>query len=174
MSSPLTNKAPAADAYVALASWWDRVRAMVAGWSERRRLKREFASLRDRGELERTLSDAGIASSDVTRLLRAHPETPEQLDQMMARLGIDRAALPRSIAVSTTLREMEWRCGECADWHKCRDWLAGRDADAKYRSFCPNAAKLDELRCAETQDGQSSFGQPSGVLAEAATAPREG
>src|SRR5579863_3324735 len=135
-----------------------RIRLMIEGWRERNRLRRELSSLRDRGELERTLSDSGIAPSDVPRLLRAHPHTPEQLAEMMQRLGIERGALPRTTGVAEALREMEWRCGACADWQKCRAWLAGSEAPGSYRAFCPNAETLDELRCAETSGEGCSFG----------------
>jgi len=98
--------------------------------------------------------------------MRAHPRTPQQLAEMMRRLGIDRAALPRSPAVAEALRAMEWRCGECADWRKCRTWLASGDAPGSYRALCPNAEALDELRCSETAASGSSLRNPCGILAE--------
>ena len=135
----------------------------VDGWRERSRLRRELDNLRQQGELDRTLIDSGIAPSDVDRLMRSHPHTGEQLAQMMQRLGIDRAALPRSPTVLEELRATEWRCGECADWRKCRTWLVSRDAPDSYRAFCPNAETLDELRTSG-----ASFRRPCGILAELA------
>jgi uncharacterized protein YjiS (DUF1127 family) len=120
----------------------------VEGWRERSRLRRELDTLRRHGEFERTLSDNGIAFSDVPRLMRAHPHTQQQLDQMMHRLGIDRAALGPGSAVTGILRAIEWQCGECADWRKCRAWLAAPDATESHRAFCPNAEAFDELRSA--------------------------
>lgn len=141
----------------------------VEGWRERSRLRRELDNLRQHGEYDRTLIDTGIAPSDVSRLMRMHPRTRQQLADMMQRLGIDRAALPRSPAVAEALRAMEWRCGECADWRKCRAWLASRDAPGNYRVFCPNAEALDELRCAESPAPGASFRKPCGILAELET-----
>jgi hypothetical protein len=142
----------------------------VEGWRERSRLRREFDDLRRRGDLDRTLSDSGIAPSDVPRLMRAHPRAPEQLAEMMQRLGIERAALAHTPAVAEALRAMQWQCGECADWRKCRKWLASRDGLGSYRAFCPNAEALDALRCSESAASGSSLGMPCGILAELETA----
>ena len=142
-----------------------RIWLAAEGWRERMQLRRELDHLRQHGELERTLRDSGIAPTDIYRLMRAHPRTCEQLDDMMQRLGIARDALPRSPAVAEGLRAMEWRCGECADWRKCRRWLDAADAPGSYRAFCPNAEALDELRMAG-----ESFGKPRGVLTELAVA----
>jgi hypothetical protein len=131
----------------------DLVLTTVAGWWERYQLWRELDALRQRGELERTLADSGIGSSDVYRLLRAHPRTRQQLAAMMRRVGIDRAALPRSVPVLETLRAMEWRCGECADWRKCRAWLASSEAPEGYPAFCPNVEAFERLRGAEAGAG---------------------
>ena len=124
----------------------DRVRLAFEGWWRRVRLGRELDMLRQRGELERTLSDSGISPSDVPRLMRAHPGAPQQLDEMMRRLGIDRATLPADPRVIEGLRAIEWRCGDCADWRRCRAWLASREPAGSHRDFCPNAEALDELR----------------------------
>jgi uncharacterized protein YjiS (DUF1127 family) len=146
-----------------LARW---LAGFVEGWRERAQLRREFARLAQQGELDRTLADSGIAHSDVLRLMHAHPGTPQQLRRMMARLGIDRAALPRSKAVADAIREMEWRCGECSDWRHCRAWLESGASAESYRTFCRNAAELDRLRCREVE---TSAGEPPhrcGLLAE--------
>jgi uncharacterized protein YjiS (DUF1127 family) len=127
----------------------------IDGWRKRARLRRELEGLRRRGELDRTLIDNGIAPCEVSRLLRTHPGAPEQLTKMMGRLGLDRAALPRNAAVIETLRAMEWGCGECGSWRKCRSWLAGSEPRESYRAFCPNAERLDELRGRQTKAGSA-------------------
>ena len=71
---------------------WDWTQLTVARWRERSQLRRELNDLNQRGELRRTLQDAGLTSSDVNRLMRAHPRTPQQLAEMMRHLGIDRSA----------------------------------------------------------------------------------
>ncbi len=140
----------------------ERIRLAIEGGRERSLLRREFDELAQSGELERTLVDSGIARCDVPRLMRAHPHTPEQMADMMTRLGIDRTALARRSAMAEKLRAMEWQCAECTDWRKCRSWLASGDAPESYRAFCPNAKALDELRCAQTAVAGG------GVLAELA------
>jgi hypothetical protein len=164
--SQLSARGWAREASASIAELAGGVLLTIEGWRERSRLRRELDVLRRRGELDRTLTDCGIAPSDVSRLMRAHPRTRQQLAEMMQRLGIDRAALPRSGAVLETLRAMEWRCGECADWRACRNWLASRAAPGSYRAVCPNAEALDQLRCSETTASGSSFGKPRGILAE--------
>ena len=148
-------------AATALARSLDNVLITVEGWREKYALQRELDILRQDGELDRSLKDSGIAPSDLPRLLRAHPGTRRQLAEMMQRLGIDRSALPRTVAIMEELRAIEWRCGECADWRQCRHWLASPDAPGSYRAFCPNAAALDELR----RDAHPS-GEPGGILAQ--------
>lgn len=132
----------------ALVSLADSILVTVEGWRERSRLRRELDALGSAGELMRTLADSGIGLGDVPRLLRAHPHTAQQLDQMMHRLDIDRAALPHGNAIAAGLRDIEWQCGDCADWRKCRAWLASPGAAESHRAFCPNAEALDQLRSA--------------------------
>ena len=129
-----------------IAALTDWILITIEGWRERFRLRRELDDLRLHGELERTLADSLISPLDIPRLMRVHPGTSRQLADMMRRQGIDRAALP----CMPRLRDIEWRCGECKDWRKCRSWLASRDAPDnyryRYRAFCPNAEAFDELR----------------------------
>jgi hypothetical protein len=133
----------------------DRILAAVEGWRERFLLAQELAELSRRGELERTLVDSGIAPCEVARLLHAHPGSPRQLARMMQRLGIDRARLP--CAALESVREMEWRCGDCTEWRHCREWLASAAPAESHHAFCPNAEALDRLRVA----GESAAGERS-------------
>ena len=144
-----------------------RIVLTVEGWRERRRLLNEFVDLRQKGELDRVLIDCGIAPSHLPRLLRAHPRTPQQLADMMRRLGIARAALARDTAKLEALRAMEWRCGECVNWRQCRAWLEAPVAGTSYRVFCPNAETLDNLR------STTASGTRGGVLGELDSARRE-
>lgn len=118
----------------------------IEAWRERSALGSELAELRQRGELERTLADSGIAPSETERLLHAHPGSARQLSEMMERLGIDRSHLPLTNEISATLREIEWNCGECADWRQCRAWLSSGVPKEGHLAFCPNAPALEQLR----------------------------
>jgi uncharacterized protein YjiS (DUF1127 family) len=146
-----------------------RVLLTIEAWRERRRLLKELVSLEQQGELDRVLIDSGIAPSDLPRLLRAHPRTPQQLADMMRRLGIARAALAGDTAKLETLRAMEWRCAECGNWRQCRAWLDAPVAGTTYRAFCPNAEALDGLRSASG----GALATRGGVLAELDRAGRE-
>jgi hypothetical protein len=139
-------------AFASIAQLPDRIMLAIEGWRERSRLRRDLDGLEQRGDLERTLADSGIALSDVPRLMRAHPGSARQLDEMMQRLGLDRDSQPRAAA----LREMEWQCSACADWRTCRTWLASREAQGDYHAFCPNADVLDKLRGSEITDSEAS------------------
>ncbi len=135
----------------ALARLPDRLRLTIEGWREHARLRREMEGLRQRGELDRTLVDTGLSSSDMPRLMHAHPHTPQQLAQMMRHVGVDRAKLPHDPQTAASLRAIEWQCGECATWRQCRAWLASGEIAEEYRGFCPNAAALDKLRRAQAE-----------------------
>jgi hypothetical protein len=131
----------------------DWILTIIEGWRERFRLRRELNDLRLNGELDRTLADNLISPLDIPRLMKVHPGTSQQLADMMRRQGIDRAKMPGL----PRLRDIEWRCGECKAWRKCRSWLALRDAPDNYRAFCPNAEAFDELRRTEAAGLISSF-----------------
>lgn len=158
----------AREALAFLSRWQDRIRFAFEGWRERSQLQHEFDLLRQRGELDRTLSDSGINSCDLPRLMRAHPHTPQQLAAMMRRLGINRSDLPHRPDIAEAVRAMEWRCGECTDWRKCREWLATATPGKSYRAFCPNAQALDALRCSDAVAPDTVSPQRHGVLAELA------
>lgn len=153
----------------------DWLRLAFEGWREHAGLRRELEALHERGELDRALTDAGLSPSDVPRLMQAHPQTPQQLGQMMRHLGIDRGSLPHDAETAAELRAMEWRCGECVTWRRCRHWLAAGDGPEEYRAFCPNVVALDELRRARAAGSEGSDGEePHGVLAELDAAHGEG
>jgi hypothetical protein len=147
----------------ALARLPDRIRLTLEGWREHARLSREMAGLRERGEFDRTMTDTGLSASDMPRLLHAHPHTPQQLAQMMRHAGVERAKLPHDPQTAASLRAIEWRCGDCATWRRCHDWLASGETPEEYRAFCPNAAAFDELR-----RSQAAALREQGVLGELA------
>ncbi|MBV8653078.1 MAG: hypothetical protein JO255_16560 [Alphaproteobacteria bacterium] len=124
-----------------IAALTDRISISIEGWRERSRLRRELTDLRLNGEFDRTLADSLISAHDIPRLMKTHPGTSRQLTEMIRRQGIDCAAIP----AMPRLRDIEWQCGECKEWRRCRSWLASRDAPDEYRAFCPNAEAFDEL-----------------------------
>ena len=145
MKQPLSWNRWMQSAATTLSQAFDRVSTTLEKWRERRELEHEFVQLRAQGEFERTLADSGISSSDLPRLMRAHPGTTRQLEQIMSRLGLDRRQLVMTPAVAEELREMEWRCGECQSWRECRAWL-GSDLSSEGPRSCANAGAIDRLR----------------------------
>jgi hypothetical protein len=163
MKQPLDRSGWMQRVAVALSRAGSRISTTVQAWRERRVLERELAQLHAHGEYDRVLADNGLSSSDVPRLLHAHPGAARQLADMMSRLGVDRRRLVVTPAVAGELRDIEWRCGECRSWRQCRAWLDAGEVPERYRSFCPNTAALDRLRDRQrTAVGKSR----SGVLAE--------
>jgi len=104
---------------------------------KRRQLKREVAQLAAMGSLDAVLADVGLARSQVGPMLAHGAQSSDQLDRMLARLGVDGARLEPE-----TRRDMTWTCLNCPDKRECRHWMAGRNA-FDFHSFCPNADELD-------------------------------
>jgi uncharacterized protein YjiS (DUF1127 family) len=107
---------------------------------QREALERELNALDD-GQL----SDLGITREQIPVLVGAYPLSAELLTRMLARLGITEEAIARDPGLRS---ELERTCSFCFLRRECRRYLE-LPADASpegYRTFCPNAAKLDELR----------------------------
>jgi hypothetical protein len=119
-----------------------RLMLRLEDWRERSSLVQEFNALAAQGELDRTLLEAGLSPSDVSRLLNGHPGAGRQLPAMMRRVGID----PTSLPITAETRDIEWRCTDCRSWRRCRDWLDAGGDERGYRAFCPNATALEALR----------------------------
>jgi len=129
----------------------------VKGGRKRRQLKRELAQLAAMGSLDAVLADIGLARSQIEPLIAGGADSGEQLEQMLARLGIDPARLPVE-----TQRDMLWTCMNCGDKRHCRHWMAEVD-QTDFHSFCPNAAELDQALAKQHPAGHSDShrGPPS-------------
>lgn len=104
---------------------------------KRRQLEREFEQLNAMGSLDAALSDVGLTRSQIGPLVAQSGRSREQLDRMLARLGLDADRFDAG-----NLRDMTWTCTTCADKPQCRDWLAGSETTG-FHTFCPNSAELD-------------------------------
>lgn len=113
-----------------LSRWIDNAR-------KTRQLKREVAQLAAMGSLDAVLGDVGLSRSQLGPVIAHGVQSGNQLDRMLARLGLDAAQL-----APETRRDMTWTCLNCPDKRACRRWLAGRDT-YDFHSFCPNADELD-------------------------------
>ena len=119
------------------------VSRFVDGARKRRQLRLELAQLAAMGDLDTVLADVGLARSQIEPLIEGCAGARELLDRMLARLGIDAGQL-----TIEDLRDMTWTCTTCPDKHKCREWLAEAEETGDFRSFCPNAAHLDDAMAA--------------------------
>jgi uncharacterized protein YjiS (DUF1127 family) len=119
-------------------AWLAGVIEAIDVWRRREALERQLRSLDDRSML-----DIGLLRDQIPDLVRAYPEAPRLLRRMMEHLGVARTLAAKEVHLQ---RELERNCVVCISRSQCRRWLgSGRPAQA-YRSFCPNAAKLDEIR----------------------------
>lgn len=108
--------------------------------TQRQVLERDLNALNDR-----QLSDLGITREQIPVVVSAYPISAELLTRMLARLGITEEAIARNPGLRS---ELERTCSFCFLRQECRRYLK-LPLDAwpdGYRTFCPNAAKLDELR----------------------------
>jgi uncharacterized protein YjiS (DUF1127 family) len=108
--------------------------------TQREALERELKALDDR-----QLSDLGITRAQIPVVAGADPRSVELLTRMLARLGITEEAIAGSPGLR---RQLERTCSVCFLRRECKRYLKlPTDVSPDgYRAFCPNAAKLDELR----------------------------
>jgi len=125
------------------------------GARKRRQLKRELAQLSAMGSLDSVLADVGLVRSQIEPLMAGCTGSRDQLERMLARLGIDPAQLPVE-----TERDMTWTCTTCPDKRRCRKWLAGA-GETDFHSFCPNAAQLDDAFAKQHPGGPAVAVSPS-------------
>lgn len=118
-----------------------RMLMMVEEWRGRQRLRREFEVLRSNGMLDAVLADATISKGELDRVVANHPASRHLLSDMVARLGLG----DEFGKDPTIVREMSRACTLCAKQGQCKRWFR-TDATEGYEAFCPNAARLNEMR----------------------------
>ena len=120
--------------FARLRGWWN-------GFCARQRLRGEFQTLQQHGQLDSVLQEAGTSRGAMGAILRAHPGAPARLATMLKRLGINRDQLRRT----GTLHDVELTCTMCEATGKCEHWLRG-GKDTGYEDFCPNATTFQSVR----------------------------
>jgi hypothetical protein len=135
----------------------------IDGRRKRKQLQRELAQLESMGSLDGALADLGLARSQIGLLMAGCGDSGEQLDQMLARLGIDAAQLPVE-----SRREMTLTCTACPDKRRCRKWLSANE-ETKFPDFCPNAAQLDYALSEQRPEALAEWRRESRLAAEGAT-----
>jgi len=82
------------------------------------------------------VTDTDLRRDQVERLAEVYPESVDQFDAMLVRVGIDTKAAPLKAAVRA---DLYLSCTECTRRSECMHWLASEVNDAAYNEFCPNA-----------------------------------
>jgi hypothetical protein len=118
-----------------------RLARAVGAARERAALRAEFAHLETTGQLDRVLSDLGIARGEVPALIENHPGAPRRLATMLHRLRIEVAPSARDGAA---MRPIQRTCLLCTASGRCDRWLRS-DGSEDPRHFCPNAAAFVDL-----------------------------
>ncbi|MBL0373242.1 hypothetical protein JJB09_14490 [Rhizobium sp. KVB221] len=120
--------------------WWNARTA-------RARDLRELYSLSAR-EIELLSADIGLTRYQFEKLVVAGPHATDELDRMMAALGIDKTTgLTPRVA---EMRDLRATCATCDAKKICRARLADGTAASSMRSFCPNSEELVEMASQET------------------------
>jgi uncharacterized protein YjiS (DUF1127 family) len=122
-------------------------------WRERERLRSELAGLANTGELDGVLQEVGLSRGEIPVLLAGRPGAAHRMDEMMRRLGLDRAAL----SASGELRDAEWRCMRCPAWRRCRSWLAAEPLANDVPFFCPNLPSFELARAKKTSTADPAW-----------------
>jgi hypothetical protein len=121
--------------------WASRLQSAALAARERNALRTELADLAAKGELDRTLADAGLTRAQVPALVRNHPNACHLLARMMDQLGID----AESVDEADSMHDAAWRCTTCTEKRVCAQWLA-QPRNETWRAFCPNADTFDAAR----------------------------
>ncbi|HTP83750.1 MAG TPA: DUF6455 family protein [Alphaproteobacteria bacterium] len=121
-----------------------RLLEAIEEWRERLKQRRAFEELASRAELDRALSEAGLADGQLPIVMRAHPRARILCARMMRRLGIK--ALGQFPVGAPGI---ERRCMQCISQTECEAWLASAPPGAAPR-FCPNAKSFERIRDDQT------------------------
>lgn len=136
-----------------------RLRRGVRRWRAQRRLSGNLVRLSDR-ELDGLLARAGRARGELFSDFSDNAAHRRLMGHMMARFGLDLAALVRRRW--RELRRAEGLCVQCANKGRCRRWLEwGRDNPAP-TVFCANFPLFAQLRLALAGPEGASDGASGG------------
>ena len=107
---------------------------------EKRRDLNEVRAM-DPQDIAEICGEMNLTRAQLEALVKAGPDAADEMERMMAALGIDPEAA-QTIAPSA-MREMQVACATCGEKRVCRHALDEGTASALMESFCANA---DELR----------------------------
>jgi len=133
----------------------------LTAWLRHRRDVGEISRLSP-GELVSIANDLHLSPTDLESLAARGAGHAENLDRLLARLGIERAMVAR--CEPAVMRDMQRVCAACPHTARCRRELRAGTADRTYRKFCANSGTLDGL----DREGALRFGGRS-VTLEAAS-----
>ena len=120
------------DSLAAVINWLKRARETMASYDEIAHLSPT--------ELKEIADDCGLSVEQFTSIARKGPHAADELDQMLAALGLQKAVIDRNLQ-----RDMTIACAECEHKKECRKSLARGDGANDFREFCANAERLEKL-----------------------------
>jgi hypothetical protein len=101
----------------------------------------EFDGL-DSAEKEALARDIGVTSYDLERLAECGPEAAKFLYERLAAEGLDAREIERRHP--EIMKDMQRTCSVCGDKRRCERDL--ENASDGWKSYCPNATTIDDLR----------------------------
>jgi len=124
---------------------YPRLQSLIDTFGEWLKHRRELNEIRqmNREDFERIAMDLQISPGDLDQMVRHGAHAADEMPAMLKALGIDEAALARSMPL--VLRDMERVCAMCKDKPRCHRDLAAGTADAHYEEYCLNAPTIDRL-----------------------------
>lgn len=121
------------DSLAAVINWLKRAREDMASYDEIAHLSPS--------ELKEIADDCGLSVEQFVTIARKGPHAADELDKMLAALGIRKASIDRNLQ-----RDLTIVCADCQHKKACRKSLARGDAANDFHDFCANADALEKLR----------------------------
>ena len=120
----------------------ERLSDSFTGWVNHRRELNEMRRL-DPIEFDRIARDTQLSPVELNELVNRGPHAADELQGLLAALGIDAEQLARIEPVA--MHDMQRVCALCSHKRECNhDVLSGSSAE-RYRAYCLNAATLAGL-----------------------------
>ncbi|MGA7326487.1 MAG: hypothetical protein WBX25_18860 [Rhodomicrobium sp.] len=119
------------------------VGALLSHLRERWAARSEFGGLDER-EVDSLARDLGMTAKDLESLVEKGPDAANLLYQRMKAIGVSKDAVEK--AAYGVMRDLERTCACCNDKGICERDLRKHPEDPAWKSYCPNALTLDDLK----------------------------
>ena len=119
------------------------VGALLSHLRERWAARNELSGLDER-EVDSLARDLGMTAKDLESLVEKGPDAAILLYERMQAIGVSKDAVEK--AAYGVMRDLERTCACCNDKGICEKDLRMHPKDPLWKSYCPNAFTLDDLK----------------------------